>query len=150
MQGPSVPPRTRVARPSRVLAATSLATLIALNGCAGHRGSSGAFDRNSARIVGDLNSCSPSQTVAMTIKSVDGSSTVSGVASHIEGATDPCTFPSHIDVPPGYHTIGVAYTAGDGVMFGSFSLTAEAGKIYDISVHASGTSYWFDARPRIE
>jgi hypothetical protein len=51
-------------------------------------------------------------------------------------------------VPPGHHTIGIAYTAGQDVMPGAFSLNVTAGRIYDVSAHAVGASYWFEAKPR--
>lgn len=137
-------------RAELLLAALSLAVLPPLSGCAGNTGSSGAPGRNSAWIVGEPNSCSGSQVVAMTIKSVDGTSTVSGAASFLEEDTNPCAYPTAVDVPAGHHTIGIAYSNGNEVMFGALSLRAKAGQTYDISAHPVGTSYWFDARPRIE
>ena len=137
-------------RAERSLAAMCLAVFLTLTGCASNTPSSGARSKNSAWLVGDRNSCSQSQAAALTIKSVDGTSTVSGSAAHLEKAADPCSFPTYVDVPVGYHTIGVLFTEGHEVVFGAFSLTVEAGRTYDISAHAVGTAYWFEARPRAE
>jgi hypothetical protein len=137
-------------RGERLLAAMSLAVLLSLGGCASNTSSSGVPSKHSAWIVGEPDSCSPSRTVALTIKSVDGTSTVSGSAAFLEKAADPCTFPTWVAVPAGYHTIGVLFTAGSDVVFGAFSLSAEAGRTYDISAHAVGSAYWFEARPRME
>lgn len=132
------------------LAATGLAAVLLSSGCASKTPSSGGPGRDAAWIVGDSDSCTPSKGTALTIKSVDGVSTVSGAVSFLEEGTEPCSFPTQVHVRPGYHTIGIVYRDGDEVMFGAFSVTAEAGRVYDISAHPVGNSYWFESKPRLE